>query len=245
MRDLRNQVEYTQLRLDNKNRPWAHYLTINESRTSYTFDELHLDRKASIHLPPNSPHLKVTVNKITGDRTGLIHIHANQTFQTEFRDAEYTITRTATNFKIDRDAVAVMATSVHIVGRGSVAFDWNGRLVNVQHLHIAHGRKTLIGKYSHTAGLTAGRYSFVDPPGSFRFSTLEFGSGTVIDYPPPMGVHFTVSLLVSTCFTFVSRCCHSPAVVYCKITQRFRIVFIFSYCYTQRPQKHCSFITNR
>lgn len=204
LQDLRSQIKYTQLRLDNKNRPWEHYLTLNENMTLYIFDELHLNRKASLHLPPHIPYLKVIVNKIIGDRTGLLHIHPNQTFQTEFKDAEYTITRTAANFKIDRDAVVVMATTVHIVGLGSVAFDWNGRLVNVQHLHIAYGRKILIGKYSHTAGIASDRFLFVDKPGTFRFSTLEYGSGTVIDYPPPMGVHFTVSLLVSKIFLCLS-----------------------------------------
>lgn len=195
-------MKYTQLRLDNKNRPWEHYITLNENLTSYKFDEIHLYRKSSIHLPPKTPHVKVVINKIIGDRTGLVHVHANQTFQIESKDAEYTITRTAANIKIDRDAVIIMATTVHIVGLGSVAFDWNGQLVNVQHLHIAYGRKTLIGRYSHTAGITSDRYLFVDPPGSFRFSTLEFGSGTVIDYPPPMGVHFSVSILVSILFLF-------------------------------------------
>ena len=198
LKDARNQYAYTQLRLDNKGRTWDHFVTLDDSVESYTFDELHLVRKAAIHLVPNGKHLNLTVHKVEGDRTGLIHVHANQTLKAEFLDAMYTITRTAANFKLDRDSNAIMATSVHVVGRAEVAFEWNGRLINVQHFYLAYKRTIKIGFYAHTAGIAAGKYRFIDDYGTFRFSTLEFGSNTTIPYPPPMGVHFTVSLLVCT-----------------------------------------------
>ena len=199
LKDARNQYTHTQLRLDNKGRTWDHYVTLNESLKSYTFDEVHLVRKAAIHLVPDGKRLSLTVHKVEGDRTGLIHVHANQTLKAEFLDAVYTITRTHANFILDRDSNAIMATSVHIVGRGDVAFEWNGRLINVQHFYVAYERTIKIGFYAHTAGLAAGKFRFIDNFGTFRFSTLEFGSGTVIHYPPPMGVRFIVSILVCTC----------------------------------------------
>lgn len=196
LKDARNQYAHTQLRLDNKGRTWDHCVTLNESLKSYTFDELYLARKAAIHLVPDGKPLNLTVHKVEGDRTGLIHVHENQTLKAEFLDAVYTITRTAANFKLDKGANAIMATSVHVVGQGEVAFEWNGRLIDVQHFHVAYGRTIKIGFYAHTAGTKAGKYRFIDGYGTFRFSTLEFGSGTLIHYPPPMGVHFIVSLLV-------------------------------------------------
>ena len=202
LKDTRNQYVHTQLLLDNKYRTWEHYTTLDENRMSYTFDELRLVRKASIHVVPDGRHLNLTFHKVEGDRTGLIHVHANQTLKAEFLDAVYTITRTSANFKLDRDSNAIMATSVHVVGKGDVAFDWNGRLINVQHFYVAYGRKLKIGPYSHTAGIANRRYQFIDKMGTFHFSTLEFGSGSVIHYPPPMGVSFIVSLLVSiACLT--------------------------------------------
>ena len=196
LKDARNQYSHTQLRLDNKGRTWDHYVTLNGSLTSYAFDEVHLVQKAALHLAPDGRHLNLTVHKVEGDRTGLIHVHANQTLKAEFLDAVYTITRTHANFKLDRDSNAIMATSVHIVGRGDVAFEWNGRLINVQHFYVAYERTIKIGFYAHTAGIAAGKYRFIDDHGTFSFSTLEFGSGTVIHYPPPMGVRFIVSILV-------------------------------------------------
>ena len=196
LKDVRNQYPHTQLRVDNNERTWDHYVTVNESLMSYTFDEIYLIKKAALHLLPDGKQLNLTVHKVQGDRTGLIHVHANQTLKAEFLEAVYTITRTHANFILDKDSNAIMATSVHIVGRGDVAFEWNGRLINVQHFYVAYERTIKIGFYAHTASTAAGKYRSIDSFGTFRFSTLEFGSCTVIHYPPPMGVRFIVSLLV-------------------------------------------------
>ena len=211
LKDARNQYAHTQLRIDNKGRTWDHYVTLNESLTSYTFDEIHLVRKASIHLVPDGSPLNLAVHKVEGDRTGLIHVHANQTLKAEFLDAVYTITRTHANFKLDKDSNAIMATSVHIVGLGDVAFDWNGRLINVQHFYVAYQRTIKIGFFAHTATTSAGKYRSIEDFGTFRFSTLEFGSGTVIHYPPPMGVRFIVSLLVCKSVTINCEVKHTSA----------------------------------
>ncbi|KAK3755992.1 hypothetical protein QZH41_003345 [Actinostola sp. cb2023] len=125
LRDMRKGYPFTQLRIDNKGRPWSHYVTLDNINARYEFDEVHLVRSASVHMASDNTTRSITIHKMIGDRTG-----------------------TETNFKLDRYSEAVMATTVHIVGLGPVAFDWD-----------------------------------------------EYGSGTVIDYPEPMGVHFTVGLL--------------------------------------------------
>lgn len=89
-----------------------------------------------------------------------------------------------------------MATTVHIAGLAQIPFVWNGRLINVRHLRLSHGRQIKVERHAHTAGIRDGVYEFIDPDGSFTFASLEFGSGTVIKYPPPMGVHITAGFLV-------------------------------------------------
>ena len=164
--------------------------------TYYVFDELHLLRKASVHLPPNGKYLNLTIHKIVGDRSGFIHVHRNQILQAEAKESTPTITRTAANFRIEQGAFAIMASTVHIVGEGDTAFSWNGRLVNVRHLHFASGRRVIIGAFAHTAMVQNNKYLFVDKPGSFRFSTLEFGASSKITYPVPLGVRFVAGFLV-------------------------------------------------
>lgn len=198
--DYRHGHRHTQLRIDNKNRPWSHIVTLDENRANYVFDELHLHRKASVHLPLNGKHLNLTVHKVIGDRSGFIPVHINQTLQAEAKEASPTITRTAANFRIEQGAFAIMASTVHIVGEGETAFNWNGRLINVRHLHFASGRKVLIGAFAHTAEVQNKKYLFVDKPGSFRFSTLEFGTNSEITYPVPFGVRFVAGFLVCESF---------------------------------------------
>ena len=192
-----NQVPHDRLVLDNKNRPFDHYLTLNESQDSYEFDEVHLVRNASLHMVNNGKQLNLTIHKILGDGTGLIHVHDNQLLKAEVKDAMRTITRAQANFRLDVNSSAIMSTVVHMIGQGEIAFEWHGRLINVMHLHLAYGRRALIGIEAHTGTIENDRFVSSETEGTFHFSTLEFSSKSKVTYPSPHGMHFTVGLLVS------------------------------------------------
>lgn len=200
IKDVRKGYEHTQLRIDNANRAWSYYVTLDENITSYEFNEVHLHRSASLHIIEDNLQRNLTIHKVIGDRTGFIHVHKNQVLTAEAKDARITTSRTLVNFKLDEGSEAIMPTVMHIVGLGSTAFDWNGRLTNVLYLHIANKRKVLIGPMSHTSLIINNERLYIDEFGTFRLSVLEFGSGSNIAYPPPMGVKFTVGLLVSSVF---------------------------------------------
>lgn len=195
--DVRKGYGYNQLRIKNANRAWEYYVTLSENETSYEFNEVHLHRSASLQLVNDNVQRNLTIHKVVGDRTGFIHVHKNQVLKSEVKDARRTTSRTLANFKLDAGSEAIMPTVMHIVGLGKVALDWNGRLTNVLYLHIAHRRKVLIGPKSHTSLIINDERLYVDGFGTFRLSVLEFGSASHIAYPPPMGVRFTVGLLVS------------------------------------------------
>lgn len=93
IKDNRNGHLYSKLLIDNKNRPWDHYLTLNEKITSYEFDEVGLIGKASLHMEPSNGQLNLTTHKIVGDRTGLVHVHKGQTLMAEYKPTSYTLTR--------------------------------------------------------------------------------------------------------------------------------------------------------
>jgi hypothetical protein len=196
--EILNYIPHDRLILDNKNRPFSHFVTLNESRDSYEFDEVHLTNKASLHMVENRKQLNLTIHKILGDGTGLIHMHENQVLTAEVKDARRTITRARANFKLDVNSSAIMSTVVHMIGKGDVAFSWRGRLINVMHLHLAYGRRAFIGTEAHTGTIENNRFVSSETEGTFHFSTLEFSSKSQVDYPSPHGMHFTVGLLVST-----------------------------------------------
>ena len=204
IQEIVNQVPHNRLILDNKYRPFNHYITLNESRNSYEFDEVHLTKKASLHMINNSKQLNLTIHKILGDGTGLIHMHSNQFLVAEVKDARRTITRAQANFKLDVDSSAIMSTVVHMIGRGEEAFHWRGRLINVMHLHLAYGRKAFIGIEAHTGTIENDKFVSSETEGTFHFSTLEFSSKSQVDYTSPHGMHFTVGLLVSEIHIFLS-----------------------------------------
>lgn len=197
IRDNRDHGSYDRLLVDNSDRPWSHYVTLNETQDSYEFDEVHLTRKASLHMVENGKPLNLTIHKILGDGTGLVHVHAKQILTAEVKDARRTISRAQTNFKLDFDSSAMMSTVVHVIGRGDLALDWNGRLINVLHLHLPSGRKAIIGIEARTGTIQNGQFISFETPGTFHFATLEFGSKSKVEYVSPHGMHFTVGLLVS------------------------------------------------
>lgn len=99
LQDIRRGYPFTQLRIDNKGRPWPHYVTLDHGRDHYEFDELHLARSASIHLVPDNTTRTLIIHKMIGDRTGLVHVHRNQSVNVEYKEARSTITRYFKNRK--------------------------------------------------------------------------------------------------------------------------------------------------
>lgn len=91
--DIRNGQVYSKLLIDNKNRPWDHYLTLNENIKSYIFDEVSLVRNASLHMIPDGTSMNLTIHKVVGDRTGFIHMHKSQLLKAEYKPTSFTLTR--------------------------------------------------------------------------------------------------------------------------------------------------------
>ncbi|PIK61104.1 hypothetical protein BSL78_01929 [Apostichopus japonicus] len=187
---------YHKLFIDNVDRSWDHYFTIDEpgERSEY-FDEIHLTSSASLHLPNDGVPRQLTINKLYGDKTGLITVHGNQQYTIDHRENSKTTLKAPVNFKLEKNSTAFIATTFDIIGSGVPAFDWNGRLVGVQNLRIAPGREVLIRESAHTALIVDDNYEYIDVPGEFRFVHLEFGALTNVAFPPPLGVRFKVGFL--------------------------------------------------
>ncbi len=197
LQDTRNTRPHTQLRLDNAGRNWDQKYTLDEPYTvRYVFDEVHLYNNASLQMLSDHTERNLTVNKLLGDRSGRIHLHANHTCFLEKAESAKTTTKTPANIWIDEGSRAFMATLVYILGTGEVAFRWNGEIVGVQHLRIVPGRVVEMGYFAQTSSLLDGQYT-QGQPGIFHFSSFELGAGSSFTFPTPMGMHFTVAYMVS------------------------------------------------
>ena len=101
------------------------------------------------------------------------------------------------NIWIDDGAQAYLANLVYVLGRGSVAFRWNGELIGVRHFRVMPERIMTVGYSAMTSTLVNGEYT-KGTEGEFLFSSFELGAGCPINFPAPMGVKMTMALMVST-----------------------------------------------
>ena len=191
---------YDQLRIDNTNRKWSHYYTLDELDVfAYEFDEIHMTRGASLQMPTSDiTHRNLKVQTLKGDLTGLLHMHGNHTYTIDVEVNAKTTIKAPVNIRIEPDAIAELASTVDIIGTGDPALHWNGQMLGVRDLRIAYGRRVEIADKAHTALIVDGEYEYIDDPGTFRFARLEFGAESEVEFPPPLGITFNVGFLVST-----------------------------------------------
>ena len=199
LQELHNDRPYDKLFIDNSERSWSHYFTLDEAETDdYAFDEIHMTRMASLQMASHVGQKNLTVKMLVGDLSGLLHMHANHTYAIDVEENSKTTIKAQVNLRIDPGAIAAMATTVDIIGTGEPALLWNGQLLGVRNLRIAYKRSVEILAEAHTALIVDGAYEYIDNPGTFRFASLEFGAQSSVVFPPPLGISFNVGFLVSS-----------------------------------------------
>ena len=174
IQDVRYKLPYNQLRIDNQDQEWGNYITLNESKSTYDFNEVHLVRKASVRMiqvTDIGETLTLKIGKLFGDRSGLLHLYQYHKGLIEVREAQLTTTKTPVNFRIEGGAEAVMATTVYVVGDGAVALQCNGTISGVRNFYVTQKRVVKLQKGSRTSRDD-------EPPGTFIFSNLKLFSGS-------------------------------------------------------------------
>ena len=191
VQDIRFKLSYNQLHIDNQGQSWEQYVSLNENKTSYHFDELHLVRKASLRILPdfNAKNVStLSIAKIYGDRSGLLHLYRYHKAIIDVVEAQLTTTKTPVNFRIDNEAEAVMATTVYIVGDGAVALQCNGTLNGIRNLYVTQTRVVKFHKGSRT-------FRENEPPGTFIFSNVKLFSGSSVTMEDEIEMKMVVGFL--------------------------------------------------
>lgn len=198
LKDVRSGKEYQRLLLDNQNRPHDKYATIDESFTDHYFDEVHLMNQASLHMADDGRNTVLEIYKVYGDGTGLIHLHASQTLQVEYRPSVRNAFLTGVNFIIDADSEVYFPSIVYVYGKGvflegqtesrSVAIF--GRLTGISDLILGFETLLYFGDDAHTAAIdpTTLGYGTIDPAGTVTFGTVDLRSFSEIKYSPDQDV---------------------------------------------------------
>lgn len=179
-------------------------VTIDEAGlSSYTFSEVQLWRRASIAMSPGKQRKNLIINKLVGDRTGLIDAHANHTIQLEASATVHSVSKPAVNLRIDKDSEMVLGASVYVIGDGAkglsqipgdVSISVNGRLTNVNYFFLTKKLKARFSQNIQTAEKKNGSL-VVSEVGKFVLAVLELQDGTELLFDHASGVRSSIGKL--------------------------------------------------
>ncbi|KAI8478546.1 hypothetical protein Bbelb_437250, partial [Branchiostoma belcheri] len=195
LQETRNGYPHRQLRINNQDRPFTQYVSLAEGNvTDYVFDQVHLTHSASLDISVAQAAATLTIYKVQGDGTGVLHSHAGHQFVIEFVDSTTIITKARVNYIIDEGSEVILPATVHVNGMGiqhgdkKVAMELNGRLTNVAHLVISKGSSVHFSTEAHAALFENGTYTFVGQPGDFLFATLQLKTESALHFAPNMSM---------------------------------------------------------
>ena len=198
--EIRDKLPYTQLWLNNLNRPYTHELVLDENnKTEYEFSELRLLKTATLRLAQRNIRSTLKVLKLVGDRTGLIKALAKHVVFLEASDTVHRVSKPASNLLIERDGEMVFGASVYIIGdgaplQGSSSLVSDGRMTHVTNIYITKATRVRLLMRAHTAAWYNGTL-VVAEPGSFVLSVLEIQDGGQLLLPHSRGMHCTIGLI--------------------------------------------------
>lgn len=164
---VKNKRTYTRLVLDNRFSNQDTFVTLKENQLEYEFDEIALRGGACLQLSkkPNV-HQTLSVGLLSGDRSGFIHVHRNQTVII----SEKTPARVPASFKVDEGGLVVVPHRTIIVGQRRYSIESRGTILGMRNMELTRDR---VVKFYETSILGIGK-NRRDFTGSER--VLEFGS---------------------------------------------------------------------
>ena len=174
--EVKNRRTYTRLILDNRFVTKDTFVTLNESRVEYDFDEITLRGGSSLQLlkQPNV-HQRLSVGLLSGDRSGFIYVHRNQTVII----SERTAARVPASFKVDEGGLVVVPHSVIIVGQRRYSIESRGTILGMRNMELARDRVVKLYETS-IVGIGKDRRDFTGSEGVLEFGSLILHSSSVL-----------------------------------------------------------------
>jgi hypothetical protein len=174
--EIKNKRTYTRLILDNRFSNQDTFVTLNESQLEYDFDEIMLRGGASLQLlkQPNI-HQRLSVGLLSGDRSGFIHVHRNQTVII----SERTPARVPVSFKVDDGGLVVVPHSVIIVGHRRYSIESRGTILGMRNMELARDRVVRFYE-SSILGIGKDKRDFTGSEGVLEFGSLILHTSSII-----------------------------------------------------------------
>ena len=176
IREMRNKLTYTRLILDNRFANLDTFVTLNESQHEYKFDEIILRGGASLQLVKKTNlHERLSVDLLSGDRSGFIHIHRNETVII----SERTPARVPASFKVDEGGLLIVPHSVIVVGQRGYSIESRGTILGMRNMELARDRFVRLYETS-IIGIRTDRNDFTGSEGVLEFGSLVLHSSSTL-----------------------------------------------------------------
>ena len=177
--EVKNKRQYKRLVIDNRDRNWDTFVTLDEKLARYDFNEVVLRGGAAIQLLKlPQTHQTLRIELLTGDRSGLVRVHSNQTVIL----GDKTLSRVPASIKVDEGGLMIIPQNFVVVGRRSYSIESRGTILGMRNIDVARGRAI---RFYATAvlGIGTSRKDHSGSKGTFEFGslTLQSNSSMIID----------------------------------------------------------------
>ena len=196
LKDVVKGFDRHRLFVNNRGGPINRYATVEEgtSITSFQFDEVEVLRQGSLHFVTSVP-TTMNARLLRGDRSGLIHVHDQQTMTAEYEDSRLKAFTTGMNFIIDEGAELIVPAYTYIYGDHDHAVHWLGQLTGVSLFVVGQEKTVYLGATARTAYLQNGTYLYVDSPGNITFGTLDLRGKSSMEFGPDVSMHAEIGFV--------------------------------------------------
>ena len=150
--------------------PWVYTSLYEESHDSYEFDEALMHRHANVRIDypdeDDSNAVNVTIHLFEGDRTGLLHLRANQKLWVEVVESQSNETIAPCSYRVDDGAEIFLPTETNLLGTRTLLA---GQITGVQTMIVTGGADVVFQGTATTAMMANNAYVEVTEPGNFSF----------------------------------------------------------------------------
>lgn len=181
IKDVVKKFERQRLLVNNQGGPVNRFAVVEEGSnvTAFQFDQMEILRQASLHFISSSS-VSIDVRVLSGDRTGLIHIHDKQKLISEYEESRLKAFTTGMNFIVDEGGEIIFPAFMYVYGDHDHAVQWFGQLTGISLLVIGQDKSVLLGAKAHTAYIQNGTYLYINSNGNLTFGTLDLrGNSTM------------------------------------------------------------------
>ena len=174
-------VDHLYLHIDNEGNAVPVATVIMEDQSEvFEFDEMEITGYSRVLVyHPVTGHVNLTVHRFIGDRTGQLHIRANQLALIEYVESLSNVTEAPVSYIIDEDSEVVFPTEIHLHGINTTLA---GLMSGVHHFYVEDDAAAIVEASSQTALLESGEYVDVTSKGNFSLPSINVQMDGILEF---------------------------------------------------------------